>query len=140
MKVLILALLVAGCAGGTLRREANERLEDYLSYAGPPVDSFRFFRLYGWQAVGPTRLVIWSTAFDAYLVTVQEPCPRLEFVQRIGVTSTIETVSTLESIVLRDHERCPITQIRPIDLKRMNADRAAQRAAAKASATSGNAR
>ncbi len=71
---------------------------------------------------------------------MQEPCPRLEFVQRIGVTSTIETVSTLESIVLRDHERCPITQIRPIDLKRMNADRAAQRAAAKASATSGNAR
>jgi len=134
--VLALVLLLGGCAGGALRRDADERLSDYLAYSGQPINSFPFFRLDGWQELSPTQLVIWSTAFDAYLVTVRWACPELAFTDRLGVTTTIQTVSTLDSIVLRHHELCPIGEIRPIDLKRMNADLAAQRAAAKAAGSS----
>jgi hypothetical protein len=134
LQVLALAILVAGCAGGAPRRSERELLNDYLAYAGPPVDSFRFFRLDGWQSLGPNQLILWSTPWDAYLVTVAGPCPELEFTNRLGVTSTVGTVSRFESIVVRHHERCPIGEIRPLDLKQMKADRAAERAAAKARA------
>jgi hypothetical protein len=132
VRTLALAALLAGCAGGALRRHAAAPLSDYVAYAGPPVASFHFFRLDSWQAVGPRQVVIWTTAFDAYLVTVREPCPELEFSERLGVTSTGGTVSKFESLLVGHGYRCPVEQIRPIDLKQMQVDRAAERAATKA--------
>lgn len=129
---LALLALLGACAGGPVQRHERTALNEYLPYAGPPVERFNFFRLDSWQSVGPLEVIIWSDAFTAYLVRVREPCTGLQFTNRIGVTSTVGTISRLESLVLRDHERCLIDEIRPIDLKQMKADRAAERAADRA--------
>jgi hypothetical protein len=125
------ALLITGCTG-LPRRPEGALLNEYLPFAGPPIDSFHFFRLDSWTVVGRYQLVIWATPFEAYLLTVQSPCEQLAFTQHVAVTSTLHTISHFESVLLRDHERCPIQEIRPLDLKAMKAARAAARAAAKA--------
>jgi hypothetical protein len=127
LRILVLLALLGGCAGATRR---NALLDEYLPYAGPPIDSFHFFRLDSWAVVGRYQVVIWVTPWEAYLVTVQSPCEQLAFTTRLAVTSTVNTISKFESILLRDHERCPVTEIRPIDLKAQKAARAAARAAA----------
>jgi len=127
---VIATFALAGCADGALRRHDGALLNEYLPYAGPPVDSFHFFHLDSWEAVGPYQVVIWTTPWDAYFVTVQSPCNGLAFANRLAVTSTVGSISKFESIVLRHDERCPILEIRPLDLKQMKADRAAERTAA----------
>lgn len=135
MKSIVSTLIIGatlatmGCTNSAPRRPDPAWRSDYLAYAGPPVDRFHSYRLYNWEVVGPNQLVLWSTPWQAYLVTVWSPCTELAFANRLGLTSTFGTVSTLDSIVLRNHTRCPIEQIRPIDLKRLNADRAARREA-----------
>ena len=132
MRCLLLAAalmsLLAGCMGAAPRRGAAQ-LDDYLPYAGAPVEQFRFYTLDSWQALTADQVVIWSDPFTAYLVKVMGPCPELAFTDRLGVTSTVGAVSRFESIVPRHDVRCPIEQIRPIDLKKMKVEQAARRAA-----------
>jgi hypothetical protein len=59
---------------------------------------------------------------DAYLLSVRAPCINLQFTQRIGLTSTAGTVNSGLDSVLVDRERCQITEIRPVDYKKMRAD------------------
>ena len=129
LQVLAIAVLLGGCAG---QRPAGAALNEYLPYAGPPIDNFHFFRpLYSWEAVGPYQVVLWTTPWDAFFVTVQQPCINLEWVQRVGVTSTGGTVSHFESLLLPHNERCPITEIRAIDTKKLKEARVAREAARK---------
>lgn len=129
LSLLCVVLLAAGCSG-LPRRPEGALLNEYLPFAGAPIDSFHFFRLDSWTVVGRYQLVIWVTPFEAYLLTVQSPCEQLWFTQRLAITSTLHTVSHFESVLLRDHERCLIQEIRPLDLKALKAARAAARAAA----------
>ena len=126
------AALVA-CAGGAARRGAAA-IEEYQPYVGSPVASAHFFRLDGWAAVDDTHVVIYTTVNTAYLVSVYGPCPELAFTNRLGVTSTNGEISHFESLLVRGQQRCPIAELRLIDIKRMHADRAAERAAARAAA------
>ena len=71
----------------------------------------------------------WTDPGQAYRVTVMAPCVELDFTEYPGVGSTLQTVSRLESLFPGRHDRCPIEELRPLDLKRLNADRAAARAA-----------
>jgi len=128
-------VLLAGCAGVPRRGDAS--LDRYQPYAGAPVEQFHFYELDSWQAVAPDRVVIWTDPFTAYLVRVRTPCTELAFTERLGVTSTVNTVSRLESIVPSRHNRCPIEEIRPIDLTAMKADPAARRAAEQADRPAG---
>jgi hypothetical protein len=128
LHLLAIAVLLGGCA---TQRPASAALNEYLPYAGPPIDSFHFWHMYSWEAVGPYQVVLWSTPWDAYFVTVQQPCIDLQWVQRVGVTSTAGTVSHFESLLLPHHERCPIMEIRAIDTKQLKAARVAREAARK---------
>jgi len=120
----VVAASLAGCVSGAPRANDHTPANDYLAYAGAPIDSFHINRLDNWQVVGPNQLVLWSTPWQAYLVTVWSSCSQLPFANRLAVTSTVGSVSKFESIVLRNGTRCPIDEIRPIDLKQMQADRA----------------
>ena len=60
---------------------------------------------------------------DDYLLTLQQPCSGLQFTNRIGVSSTTGTVNRGLDSVLFEHRRCAITEIRPVDYKRMLAER-----------------
>lgn len=122
--VLAALLLASGCAG---QRPSGAALNEYLPYAGPPIDSFHFWHLYSWEAVGPYHVVIWSDPWTAYFLTVWQPCVNLEFAHRIGLTSTANTVSHFEAVIVPHQERCPIQEIRPIDTKALKAARAAAR-------------
>ena len=128
-------VLLAGCSG--VPRRGDAALDRYLPYAGPPVEQFHFYELDSWQAVAADRVVIWTDPFTAYLVRVRTPCTELAFTERLGVTSTVNTVSRLESIVPSHQNRCPIEEILPIDVKAMKADQAARRAAEQAARPAG---
>jgi hypothetical protein len=128
LSALAASLLAAACVA---QRPNGPALNEYLPYAGPPIDSFHFWHLYSWETVGPYQVVLWATPWEAYFVTVASPCINLEWAHRIGVTSTANTVNHFEAIVLPHFERCPILEIRALDMKRLKAARAAQSAARK---------
>jgi hypothetical protein len=116
------ALLATACAGIAPRSDDQSQLDRYLRYAGAPIESFTYLGRYsGWHAVAEDKLVLWTGINDAYLLTLRQPCTGLQFAERIGVTSTADTVSHLESVTF-DHQRCPINEIRPIDYRRMRQD------------------
>lgn len=117
------ALLLAACSGIPPRAKDQELPQQYLQYAGAPVDHFNYLgRYYDWRALSSTQLVVWTSLNNAYLLTVREPCINLQFTQRIGLTSTAGTVSNRLDSVLVDRDRCQITEIRPVDYKKMRAD------------------
>jgi Family of unknown function (DUF6491) len=118
---------LGGCASGLPRAPGGDAL-GYLNYAGAPVEEFTTFRLDSWQAVSRNQLVLWSDVNKAYLLQVWDTCPDLQFAQRIRVTSTAYTISHAEYVRV-GRDRCPITAIRPIDLKKMNQDRVAAKLA-----------
>ncbi len=96
----------------------------YEAYAGPPVERFTYLGRYdSWQPIGTNELVVWTTINQAYLIKVAPPCDNLEFVNRIGLTSTASTVSARFDFVKVGRQwRCPIEQIRPVDYLRMKQD------------------
>ena len=125
--VLALAILLgAGCAGGP-RRNADDQAAAYLDYAGKPVSSFTAFRLQSWQPLSRNQLILWTGVNGAYLVTVWDSCPDLQFADSIHVSSTGNQITTFDHVNV-GRDRCPISQIRPIDIRQMKADRAADRA------------
>lgn len=116
--------LAAATVHADTRETQRRNLERYTPYLQEPVDAFAFWTLHKWQLVGPLEVVVWSTIKDAYLVRVRAPCPRLEWAHGIALTSKqSHQVSVRFDEVRVGGDRCPIEQIRPIDLARMAADR-----------------
>ncbi len=125
--VVGVALALAGCATGLDRLTGDTPLERYASYAGEPVDRFTAFNVTGWTALSRNKLVVWTGVGDAHLLTVWDTCRDLEFADRIRITQTGSSISRFDKVIVRG-ERCPITEIRPIDVKQMRADREAAKA------------
>jgi len=68
-------------------------------------------------------VIAWTTINDAYLLTVEDPCTGLEWAKGIGVTSKQEhIISSKFDYVTFGHDRCKITEIQPIDYRRMQKD------------------
>ena len=118
--LLAAAVLLTGCAS-TLAKMNGPRL-NYSEYAGEPVKSFYMANFDGWSAVSKDQLVVWSGINKAYLLTVTGYCPDLQFANAIAVTSTGNTVDRFEKVIV-GRDRCLISEIRPIDVKQMKADR-----------------
>ncbi|HVS22386.1 MAG TPA: DUF6491 family protein [Gammaproteobacteria bacterium] len=77
-----------------------------------PVDSFVIFtRPYSWNPVDDHTVVIWTTAFTAYLVELAFPSNDMKFVQAIGVTSSGSRVyAKFDAVQIRGF-RYPIKNI-----------------------------
>ena len=117
------SVLAAPVASAQTRATQQQNLERFEKYAGAPIDEFEFFSLYKWQLVGPEKVVVWSTINDAYLITVEKPCPGLEFARGIAVTSKQRhIVSAKFDEVTYGKGRCQIAQIRPVDYRQMLKD------------------
>jgi Family of unknown function (DUF6491) len=110
---------VLGACGTTVwtpRTPAGVRREQYLHYAGPPVDSFTYLRdYYAWTPIGNYQLVLWTTINDAYLITVMPPCVGLDFARGIHLTQTANTVTRGVDKILFQDQICFISQLRPVD-------------------------
>lgn len=118
-----LAMLSIASAGAQTRKTQQENLERFEKYAGAPIDQFEFWSLYKWQLVGPEKVVVWPTINDAYLLTVDSPCPGLEWAKTIGVTSKQRhIVSSKFDYVTYGRGQCQISEIRPIEYKAMMKD------------------
>ncbi len=117
---------LTGCASGMARLK-SEQSQSYVDYAGTPIKQFHSFQLDSWESVARNKLVVWNGVNEAYLITVWDSCRDLEFASRIAVSSTTHSVSTFDSVLV-GHERCPISEIRPVDVKQMKAERMAVRA------------
>ena len=133
---LSLALLAA-CAGHDLKSgnggsasaaptgtpAQQAALARYLAYAGPPLQYFTWMgRFYSWEGLGKDQLVVFTTASDAYLLTVWPPCDLRFTVHTIGLSSTGATIYKGLDSVVADGRRCPIGEIRRIDYAKMRAD------------------
>ena len=133
--------LLAACASGIPYHQDEQQVRDrYTAYAGPPIQSFTWLGRYdGWEALGKDELVVFTNPSEAYLLKVWPPCDLRFVVNRIGLTSTGSTVyARLDSITVDSGPtgrwRCPISEIRRVDYKRMRADLRAQAQAQKAAA------
>jgi len=134
---------LAGCAaGGPASRQAptgtpaeQRALARYTAYAGPPISSFTWLgHFWSWEALGKDTLAVYTVPDEAYLLKVWPPCDLRFVIEAIGITSTARTVyAHADSITVNGagtgpgRWRCPIDEIRKIDLKRMKADQRAQR-------------
>jgi hypothetical protein len=116
--------LLAACSGIPLKQRQDAQRARYEAYAGPPIEQFTWLGRYdSWQSIGTNELVVWTTPFQAYLIKVAPPCDNLEFANRIGLTSTANTVSARFDFVKVGRQwRCPIQEIRPVDYQRMRED------------------
>jgi hypothetical protein len=115
--------LLTACSGIPLKQRQDAERARYEAYAGPPIESFTYLGRYdSWQPVGTNEVVVWTTPFQAYLIKVAPPCDNLQFANRIGLTSTANTVYRRFDFVKIHHWRCPIQEIRPIDYQRMRQD------------------
>jgi Family of unknown function (DUF6491) len=138
---LLAAAVLAGCASGIPRHTSDQELRDrYAAYAGPPINEFTWLgHFYSWEALGKTELVVFTTPSDAYLLKVWPPCDlRFDF-NRIEVTSTSGMVSSgldavIEHSAATGRLRCPISEIRKVDYRRMMADQRQKRQPANAAA------
>jgi len=109
-------------------------LAHYMAYAGPPVPYFVWLgKLWSWEPLGAHELVVFTVPEEAYLLKVWPPCDLRFMVNAIGITSTARTIyARTDSITVNSSStgpgrwRCPIDEIRQIDLKRLKADDRAQ--------------
>jgi hypothetical protein len=126
------AFALAGCAtlGSTAATEREAAsLARYEAAAGEPVGSFRFFRIDGYTALGDHAVAVWTGARQAYLLTVEDPCPELRWSLSIGVTSSMSRVyADFDRVQTRDGS-CRIRSIRPIDVAALRESEKAARQA-----------
>lgn len=127
--VLVLTALLTSACGSLKRNEQEPVLAKYEPYVGEPIRGFTSFRLSSWQSVSRTQLILWTGVNEAYLVTVWDTCPDLQYTETIRVTSTTSEVSTFDQVLV-GNDRCQIQHIQPIDVRRMRADHEATRSQA----------
>jgi hypothetical protein len=144
LALALLPGLLAGCAApASLQHSDQELRARYAPYLGPPIGQFTWLgHFWSWEALGKDELVVFTTPNDAYFLKVWPNCDLRFAMNRradevIGVTSTSGVVSSGLDAVIEDsavvgHMRCPISEIRKVDYRRMEADRRAQAQQAKA--------
>jgi len=126
MALSFVALLTA-CAAGLAGKDDTLQLR-YPDYAGDPVDTVDTMgRVTGWSSVSRTQLVIWTGLNEAWLIKVWDTCPDLMFAETVSVSRSGSRITKFDRVQV-GVDRCQISEIRPVDVKQMKADRAAAKA------------
>lgn len=122
--VLIATVAVALVAGTAFAKKTQH----YVDYAGDPVQSVKYANLYNWQRTGNKSIAVWTKPSTAYLLTLKNNCDALTGQVKIeigGVDGIGGKLQAGTDDVVIGGVRCRITQIQPIDLQKMKADRQA---------------
>ena len=115
--------LLSACTDIPLRQREEAERARYLQYAGPPIKEFTYLGRYdSWTALSKDEVVVWTTINNAYLITVAQPCTDIMFVNHIGLTSTLHTVSQRFDFVKVRGQNCFIKSIQPVDYLKMKQD------------------
>ena len=118
--VLSLLLLMA-CASNGPRERQQERLKQFQEAAGEPAEFFRFWDLQRFEVLGRYQVAVWTRTNEPWLLTVDGPCPGLEFAPVIAVTSNLQRVTRRFDSVVVDGQKCRISEILPVDSERLRA-------------------
>lgn len=119
------ALVVLAFAAGTA---VAKNAQNYADYAGAPVQQVSYSRLYNWQRTGDKTVAVWTKPSTAYLLTLKSNCDALAGQVKIDIGGVDGIGGKLQAgadDVVVGGMHCRITQIQPIDLKKMKADRKA---------------
>ena len=82
---------------------------------GLPVNKIPFAdRISDWQAVDKRHLVVSTSPSRSYLLTLRRECHTLSFANRLGVSSSNNTVYAGFDYVTSDGQRCAIQRINEI--------------------------
>jgi hypothetical protein len=129
IRSLMIALAVAALAACASQPEKpNQRLLDYQASSGAPVNSFRYFSLWSWEALDRTHLSIYTRGNEAYLLTVDGGCQNLEWVNAIGLTSRMhEVTARFDKVLTGQMVPCTIMEIRPVDVGKLKAEEKLQK-------------
>ena len=122
LAMTLMAFVATACASGLQRSRNTDPLERYDGYIGEPIHGFTAMRADSWQPVGRDQLIIWTGLSDAWLVTVLGSCSDLQFANSIRINTSVHTITDFDTVLV-GRDRCPIKEIRPIDIRRMKADR-----------------
>lgn len=118
--LLCSVLLFAGGAQADTPQKQKRSLAQFAPYLQDPVDQFALESLHDWQAVGSDKVAVWSTADDAYLLTVETPCGQLATTADLKLAQQATgTVMRQMDWVMAGSDRCRILEIEPIDVARM---------------------
>lgn len=129
---VIAVVLLSACATAPERFDTDQTLERYQHYAGEPIDGFTSFDgPKWWEALARDKIVLWNSVNEAYLVTVWDTCPDMMFSHAIRVSSSGNQVTLFDKVHV-NRDRCPIKEIRPIDVRRMKQERKDMKAPQKA--------
>ncbi|HEX7813893.1 DUF6491 family protein [Dyella sp.] len=126
--IVFIAAALAACATGP--EKPNQRLLDYQAAAGAPVNSFRFFNLWSWEALDRSHLAVYTRGQEAYLLTVDGGggCQNLEWANAIGLTSRMHEVNArLDKVLVGGPGPCFIMEIRPVDVGKLRAEEKLQK-------------
>jgi hypothetical protein len=121
---LLLTVALSACSGIPRRESDAQTLARIQQYAGAPVSDFRIFGSFNsWTPIDDHHVMVQTNVNEAYLISVFEPCMNLPFATRLAVTSRFphQVQSGFDSIRV-GHERCRISEIRPVNYKQMRAD------------------
>ncbi|NBU25149.1 MAG: hypothetical protein EBS39_05960 [Gammaproteobacteria bacterium] len=125
--VLGVAALLTACASGLARQDEGAQFR-YQDYAGAPVDTIDTMgRVSGWNSVSRDQLVLWTGVNEAWLIKVWSTCRDLGFANTVAVKRSGVKITRFDQVLVGE-ERCQISEIRPVDVKQMKADRAAAKA------------
>lgn len=125
--LLLAPLLLVACASEPARVTSDQTLERYLSYAGSPIDRINAIRIVSWEALSDDRVVLRTGPNEAYLVAVYATCRDLRYTNAIRVISQSAHAVTRFDEIAVGRDTCPIREIRPLDVRQMEADAAALR-------------
>ena len=127
MKRMLVLFAAAATLAAASSASAGIKRVDYAAYAGEPVREIRYFQIYNWQRTGKQNLVIWTKPSTAYLLSVPKSCAKLidtrMTIEIGGVASIKGRLQAGSDDVLIGDLHCRITEIRPIDMERMKAER-----------------
>ncbi len=120
--IALMAFVATACASGLQRSKDEGPLSRYDGYIGQPIRGFTAMNTQSWTPVSRDQLIIWTSMNDAWLIKVAGSCPDLQFSNSVRVTSSVSEITKFDSVLV-GRDRCPIQEIRPIDIRQWKADR-----------------
>lgn len=125
------ALVIAACAqaptlGGAARTETPAKphptTADYRRYIKGDVPAFSSARVYDWDAPDLSHVVVWTSASEAYLLTLFGACFGLDTTHTILLSAEGGTVRAGAAAVMIGGQRCPIQFVERLDARAIKVD------------------
>jgi hypothetical protein len=130
--IVPMMLALSACSSLPEQRQAQGqalRQAAFAEAAGAPVNRFDYSGVYSWEALGPRQMALYTRPDQAWLLSFNAPCYRLDTATGIALTSHQQQVwiNFDKVTALHGGVPCTIVQIQPVDMRRLKAAQVAQR-------------